>query len=1020
MKTKGVLILILAVILSLAGSGVSEAIKKKDRCDLIVKSLSAPSSANSGSRIRIFSRVKNKGKSTAKKSYIKFYLSKNSKLDSSDEYLGRVKVESLKKKKTSKKHKKYVHIPELVPAGRYYIIAKADGYNKVKEKSEKNNYRKRRITINSFNETTISIEPESAIVAPGQATKFIVTITGSSNTAVTWNASAGEIIEDGKITAYIAPDAVGEYTLTATSAADVSKSVTVTVTVTDKGVMLDGEPDVLAKDTVTDLLIELESHEDEISIDDTLSFGSRVLRTDILVEFSETATVGEVNTLLSEINGAILGMTEGLHFMIVRIPDPVTIDALNQIIVDVESRPFVEYAIKSLIPETHALPSPIPANNRIDHHLAVRAHAAWNIKSAIPIPSDRPLLFIIDSFGAGPPNNDFNTEIPFPKEFGTSPPGDNHGYFVLGIISGFFGKRGVDQARGDVTGIFPEELKVRAIDEQTSLHPGKSTKIVVKHYAWIFKKFLDEVRLIMAANPDARIVLNTSFGYTCPITPIGLPLKWIETIRNLGEDRIVHITSAGNYIPAVCGSGRRQAEEYSPFSYAAFNDIQYTDKQGKTNTYTRLNNIVVVENRVKTAATITSRPMPGCAYYDSIMGGTLSAIGHGVHSFTVSNTGTSTTGGTSFAAPQVAGLAAYIWSLKPSLTAQEVIEILQNTAKSAPNSTLGANCNQAPIQQNVIDAYDAVLAAGGKKARLALLDIVGSGTSDNNPNDRFDEVDLEEFDAYYTLFSPTILAYLLYDLNGDGFIGGTSKESFDLDNDGSFGVVKLTLGCNDVSYDESALTDLDILCYYAYEGPLKGEKDPLYEGDLNERNAILGKKCGYAAATASIQNATSIIGTNLTSAGCPLPKEVSCVFDSTFIVDTKNMENGKTSSRSEQWGAYYAVGIITGNTFNGIYPEHDMFQGSLDLTWNNKERTTITSLKWNETITWPDGDTQDFTVNASNIPENKQFPGIGSFVVLDNATCSSITEVDYKSGVVSYTGHSCNEYSFIQVKCDWE
>ncbi len=151
MKTKTIFTTILAIILCLAGSEGLEAKKKKDRCDLIVRSLSAPSRADSGSKIRILSRVKNKGRSKAKKSYTKFYLSENGKLDSSDLYLGKVKVPALKKKKTSKKYKKYVTIPEWVPSGKYFLIAKADGTKKNKEKSEKNNYKRRSIRISQTN-----------------------------------------------------------------------------------------------------------------------------------------------------------------------------------------------------------------------------------------------------------------------------------------------------------------------------------------------------------------------------------------------------------------------------------------------------------------------------------------------------------------------------------------------------------------------------------------------------------------------------------------------------------------------------------------------------------------------------------------------------------------------------------------------------------------------------------------------------------------------------------------------------
>ncbi len=161
MKTKGLLILTLALILSLAGSVGLDAKKKKDRCDLIVRSLSAPSSADAGTKIRVISRVKNKGKIKAKGSYTRFYLSRNKTVGKSDYYLGKAKVPSLKKKKSSKKKKSYLKISESVPAGRYYLIAMADGTKKNKERSEKNNYRKRRIVINEkFEVAGLKINPD--------------------------------------------------------------------------------------------------------------------------------------------------------------------------------------------------------------------------------------------------------------------------------------------------------------------------------------------------------------------------------------------------------------------------------------------------------------------------------------------------------------------------------------------------------------------------------------------------------------------------------------------------------------------------------------------------------------------------------------------------------------------------------------------------------------------------------------------------------------------------------------------
>ena len=84
---------------------------------------------------------------------------------------------------------------------------------------------------------SVSISPASATVAAGGTAQFSATVSGTSNTAVTWsvdgvaggNSSVGTISASGL---YTAPSAAGSHTVTATSAADTSKSASASVTVT--------------------------------------------------------------------------------------------------------------------------------------------------------------------------------------------------------------------------------------------------------------------------------------------------------------------------------------------------------------------------------------------------------------------------------------------------------------------------------------------------------------------------------------------------------------------------------------------------------------------------------------------------------------------------------------------------------------------------------------------------------------------------------------------------------------------
>ena len=65
----------------------------------------------------------------------------------------------------------------------------------------------------------------------GDTTSLTATVSGSSNTAVTWTTTGGTITGTGTTVTYTAPGTAGTYTITATSNADNTKSATYTATV---------------------------------------------------------------------------------------------------------------------------------------------------------------------------------------------------------------------------------------------------------------------------------------------------------------------------------------------------------------------------------------------------------------------------------------------------------------------------------------------------------------------------------------------------------------------------------------------------------------------------------------------------------------------------------------------------------------------------------------------------------------------------------------------------------------------
>jgi hypothetical protein len=78
---------------------------------------------------------------------------------------------------------------------------------------------------------TVTISPNATSISAGGSQTFVATVAGSSNTNVTWSASAGSIAGSGNTVNYTAPAAAGSYTVSATSVADTSKSAAAAITV---------------------------------------------------------------------------------------------------------------------------------------------------------------------------------------------------------------------------------------------------------------------------------------------------------------------------------------------------------------------------------------------------------------------------------------------------------------------------------------------------------------------------------------------------------------------------------------------------------------------------------------------------------------------------------------------------------------------------------------------------------------------------------------------------------------------
>jgi subtilisin family serine protease/uncharacterized membrane protein len=133
--------------------------------DMVVSTLTVPATATLGAAITASHTVKNEGGGAAPASNLKFYLSANSTLDTSDTLLAGQNVAALGPA-ASASGQTMLTIPSDLGMGTYYVIADADGLKAVSESDESNNTAARAVQIGadlSVSAFTVPAKGEGAI-----------------------------------------------------------------------------------------------------------------------------------------------------------------------------------------------------------------------------------------------------------------------------------------------------------------------------------------------------------------------------------------------------------------------------------------------------------------------------------------------------------------------------------------------------------------------------------------------------------------------------------------------------------------------------------------------------------------------------------------------------------------------------------------------------------------------------------------------------------------------------------------
>lgn len=564
---------------------------------------------------------------------------------------------------------------------------------------------------------------------------------------------------------------------------------------------------------------------------DTLSAGASVapeeiedgvVRTHLEVVLAQAATVEQVNRALQSVDGRIVASLANNLIPVLRIPDPGSRSALEAVAERLRGESAVLTVDLSSVPAPNVLPEQVAQSGNlvpVFNHLAVRGSAAWNAQAALAGRTP-PALVVGDRFGAAAPDDAFGVRVLDATDFASG--ANDHGYHVLGIAAATF------EPLGGTAGSLARELA-------TGMYPAlESTRLPLRAAnASAFASFpVLDTAIIQAAKAQAdsgaRVILNTSIGFDCD-TPeeavarctqtnaSGQGARWAKRVRDAGlETRMLHVTSAGN----VDVAGDLTAAFNS--AYTASGLLALVDPVSGESVEP-LANVLVVENQIAAEGLFGEPFRPLCLNKGSKRPGDLSAIGTRVYSLT--QTGAGPKNGTSMAAPQVSGLAAYLWTLDGDLPVGRLIERLQETAISGPQGT-GFDFDCDPVDPApAVDAYAAILTADTLDPALP----VRKAILDQNDDGLFDRTDLTDF---VTAFGTA----------NDGHTGGRERDRFDLDVD--FGADRWgdsqeaeILGLP-VRFQDARLTDLDVLCFYAH-----GDLYSTLPEDLATRDGFAAEQC---------------------------------------------------------------------------------------------------------------------------------------------------------------------------------
>ena len=739
-----------------------------------------------------------------------------------------------------------------------------------------------------------------------------------------------------------------------------------------EGVLLIGADSDLAVNA-TKLLSPTPVEPGQIKTDGLLS-----TRLDAVI--NSEATVAEVNSALESVGAKIDGMVDGNPVVVLNIPEVIDHAAAKAVAVALQANDAFLFVTETYNAVNATTPISVPARAVKRLEIADLTASRHNATS-VPDWHQTARFPALIRGDVGPTGLSQSVTVVVPNEYSVGIPDIRipDQFFLDGILvdgsSVEYGALVFNQVLGSygysVSGLISNtDIEQAYPDINSDLLNIASAPLGGLSYAASIIAIQHSLRNAISSTPDAKIVLNTGFTYA-DADFSGRSRIWraIDALnwRSIGPG-FLHVAAVGDLGNSTGAAG--QADYSSPFAvseaYRNLQDLILEDpdlefSSDEVFSFVSLRTYLGNPSPIGNLLTVGSSQPGNLTRSDfSTPGADVRMIGEDVTTLCITSRDPCVDGvwvwsSTEVASAQIAALAAWMLNMDSTLTFNTVIEVIKHVFQ---NGQLNAG---------IVDTYAALLALDSSftsaPIRRRILDVTNS-TGLGAPDGLFDDNDI---DKWVNVIFPDFEDDLPFDLNGDGHIGGDTTAWFDLNID-TLPVYNTDIASATRNFNEMTVTDLDVLCFYAYSS--------LFTGDAARRDELLGGECAPLAAgniaielsfTPSVMSGTSTMLT--IRAGIRLG-DAAIEYQAGIDIRTQE-QRGETVTGTTNATGYFTV-FMTPDIDAGLYS------------------TLVTATKDDKTTT----DVAILTVNSSNTDVGAFAYWIPPGKLMKRDTDGSITELE--------------------------